>query len=85
MLLDMFCKDSVMNQISTSYLPPPYCFFFLEGFREKIPENVCSARDFRFAKSGILREFCGNFSRGRILENPDPQRKSRKIPDVLNL
>jgi hypothetical protein len=46
-----------MNQISTSYLPPPYCFFFLEGFREKIREIVCSARDFRFAKSGILREF----------------------------
>jgi hypothetical protein len=74
-----------MNQISNSYLPPPYCFFFLEGFREKIPEIVCTARDFRFAKSGILREFCGNFSRGRISKNPDPQRKSRKIPDVLNL
>jgi hypothetical protein len=74
-----------MNQISTSYLPPPYCFFFLEGFREKIREIVCSARDLRFAKSGILREFCGNFSMGRILKIPDPQRNSRKIPAVLNL
>jgi hypothetical protein len=85
MLLDMPCKDSVMTQISTSYLPPPYCFFFLEGFREKIPEIICSGKGFRIAKSGILREFCGNFSMGRILENPDSQRKSRKIPDVLNL
>jgi hypothetical protein len=85
MPLDMRCKDFVMNQISTSYLPPPYCFFFLEGFREKIREIVCSGRDLRFAKSGILREFCGNFSRGRISENPDPKRNSRKIPDVLNL
>jgi hypothetical protein len=74
-----------MNQISTSYLPPPYCFFFLEGFREKFCEIVCSGRDLRFAKSGISREFCGNFSRGRISENPVPKRNSREIPDVLKL
>ncbi len=74
-----------MTQISTSYLPPPILFFFLEGFREKIREIVCCGKGFRFAKSGILREFCGNFSRGKISENPDPKRNSRKIPDVLNL
>jgi hypothetical protein len=74
-----------MNQISTSYLPPPYCFFFLEGFREKIREIVCSARDLRFAKSGILREFCGNFFGDWEFSKSCPLRNSRKIPAVLNL